>query len=99
MLTGPCGAPVAARHRPTLPASRAGLPALRRSPGTIHCTWTQGLGTGPGKVKTQPATRKVSAAVAIGAPPAIARTFEGTIVTWPPCGQSRVEAVVRLGPA
>src|SRR5260370_7746051 len=100
METGPCGAPVAARHRPTLPASSAcAPPAFTRSPGTIHCTLTHGLGTGPGRVKTQPATVNVSEAVTIGAPPAIARGLDGTIATVPPCGPSRRAPPVPQVPA
>src|SRR6266851_9755008 len=68
-----------------------------RAAGTSHSTLTQGCGFGP-TVKTQPATRYVSAMVATGMPDTMTRGLPGTVVTWPPCGQIIVSPTCRMGP-
>src|SRR6266478_5636486 len=68
-----------------------------RAAGTSHSTLTQGCGFGP-TVKTQPATRYVSAMVATGMPDTMTRGLPGTVVTWPPCGQIIVSPTRRMGP-
>jgi hypothetical protein len=86
IITGPCGGPSALMHRPWLDMLNVGAPACTISSVTSHCTMMQGLGVGGtvGRVKGQPAIVKVSAAVAIKFPSALALVFEGTMVTVPP---------------
>jgi hypothetical protein len=98
-ITVPCGAWVAARHRPTLAAVKAGAPAwVTLVDGADHCTVTQGLGIGgvPGKVNGQPAIMNVSLTVSTGAS-MTAFVALGVAVTVPPCGHIIALAAVRRG--